>query len=247
MGMIRRADLDTAARAARVMDLGDLRARGEALVAAANAEAERIVREAHAERDRLLAGAREEGRRAGLEEGRAQGRAEGREAGAAEARQAAADRIAALAESWAGALDAFESRRDEMLACARTEVVRLAAEIATRVTRRAVQLDPATVAAQMEAVLATVARPTRLTLRVHPDDLALAQDELPDLLARFDLCRHADLLTDASLARGSCVATTDDGGRIDADVDAQLDRLVAAMLPGESVIRLERPARGDAA
>jgi flagellar biosynthesis/type III secretory pathway protein FliH len=246
MGMIRRADLEQCARNALVMNLGDLGERGRAIIAGAEAEAQRILSEARAERDRLLSDAREEGRRVGHADGLRQGLEDGRAAGAEEARRASAESIASVTAGWTGALNAFESARDEMLQAARTEVVRLAAEIATRVTRRAVELDPASVLPQIEAVLGVVCRPSRLTVRVHPDDLRVATEELPAIVSRFDLCRHAELLPDAGVERGSCVATTEGGGRIDADIGAQLDRIVSQLLPGGGTLRLPT-ARGDAA
>jgi flagellar assembly protein FliH len=247
MGMIRRADLEGCARNALVMDLGDLGARGEALVAEANRRAEQIVREARAERERLIATARDEGYRAGFAEGQAKGASEGEAKGVEQARAAQAETLETVTRGWAEALEAFESRREAMLQAARTEVVRLAAEIASRVTRRVVELDAEAVLPQIEAVLGVIARPSRLTLRVHPDDLAVAQAELPDIVARFDQCRHAELCADATLERGSCVAQTEEGGRIDADIASQLDRVLSALLPGDETIRMERTARGDAA
>lgn len=247
MGMIRRADLEGSAKNALVMDLDDLRVRGEAYVREANARAEKLVRDAEAERARLIAGARDEGYRAGLAAGRAEGHAAGLEQGVAEARAAHESIISTVSAAWTAALDAYETERDSLLSAARTEIVALAAEIATRVTRRSVELDPAAVLPQIEAVLGAVVRPTRLVVRVHPDDLEITRAELPEIIARFDLCRHAELHTDASLERGSCVATTEEGGRIDADIGAQIDRIVSAMLPAEAAIRIGREARGDAA
>ncbi len=246
MAMIRRADIEGAPRQALVMDLGDLRARGETLIREATAKAEEIIREAKAERERLLATARSEGYRTGHAEGLAKGHAEGLERGVEEARTAKREEIESVTAPWAAALEAFESAREAMIQAARTEVVCLAAEIAARVTRRCVELDAAAVLPQMEAVLSAVARPSRLTLRVHPADLALARAELPDLIARFDLCRHAELVPDSGLERGSCVASTDDGGRIDAGFEAQLDRIISALLPEGRSIPIAR-ARGDAA
>ncbi len=247
MGMIRRADLADAARNALVMDLGDLSARGEALVREADARAEQILRQAEAERERLISTAREEGLRAGHAEGLARGHAEGVARGVAEARAAQSAALASVEAAWTSALDGFESVREDLLQAARTEVVRLAAEIASRVTRRAVELDAEAVLPQIEAVLGAIVRPSRLIVRVHPEDLELARAELPGLTARFDLCRHADLVADASLGRGSCVATTEEGGRIDASIGAQLERILTALMPAESSIRIARPARGDAA
>jgi flagellar assembly protein FliH len=245
--MIRRADLEDAARNALVMNLGDLQAHAESMISQATERAERIVREANAERDRLIAGAHAEGYNAGFEAGRSAGHAEGLAQGTAEARASQDRALTTLIESWTRAAESFEQQRDSMLSAARSEVVRLAAEIATRVTRRAVELDPDAVLPQIQAVLGTLVRPSRLVIRVHPDDLVLATAEMPELVARFDLCRHAELLADHTLERGSCVASTDEGGRIDAGIGSQLARIIEAMMPAESVIRIERSARGDAA
>lgn len=247
MGMIRRADLEQLTRNALVMDLGDLRARGEAIIADAQRRAEEIVEDARRERERLVSSAREEG----YKEGHDAGRRDGLEQGAAEGNRSAHDErtgaIDRLSDAWAGALDAFEGERDRMLSEARTEVVRLAGEIARLVTRRVVELDATVVVAQIEAVLGAVVRPTRLTLRVHPDDLHVAKEELPSLVARFDQCTHAELIEDASLSPGSCVATTEGGGRIEADVRAQLERVVAEMLPAEPDLKMTTKPRSDAA
>jgi flagellar biosynthesis/type III secretory pathway protein FliH len=247
MGMIRRADLEQCAQNSYVMDLGDLGRHAEEMIQNAREQAARIVADAQAERDRLLGNAEREGRDAGYAEGHAAGHAEGLDKGVTEAREAQAQTLRKAGDAWTAALDAFEAERDAMIQSARAEIVRLAAEIAARVTRRAVDLDPATVLAQMEAVLGAVTGPSRLVLRVHPDDLDLSRAELPSIVARFDLCRHAELVSDASLARGSCVATTDQGGRIDADIEHQLARIIAGLLPDDEAIRFGQTARGDAA
>lgn len=247
MGMIRRADLESVARQATVMDLSDLKARGDAIVADAQRQADQILAQARAERDRLIASARDEGLRAGQADGLKKGLAEGQKKGHDQARAEVAQGLAGLTAAWQAALDAFEAEREAFLQAARVEVVQLAAEIASRVTRRAVELDAGAVLPQMEAVLAAVARPSRLTVRVHPDDLALAKAELPGLTARFEQCRHAELVADPALARGSCVGTTEDGGRVDAGIASQLDRIIAELLGDEPGMRIQRPAHGDAA
>lgn len=247
MGMIRRADLEQCAQNSYVMDLGDLGRHADELINNAREQAARIVADAKAERERLLSAAEQEGREAGHAEGLARGLVEGLQKGTDDARNAQEQAMQRAANAWTAALDAFEAERDAMIQSARAEIVRLAAEVATRVTRRAVDLDPATVLAQMEAVLRAVTNPSRLVLRVHPDDLDLARGELPAIVARFDLCRHAELVTDPALARGSCVATTDQGGRIDADIENQLARIIAGLLPEDEAIDFGRNARGDAA
>ena len=250
MGMIRRADLDQIARQGAVMNLDDLRARGEAIIAHACGEAERIIADAKAERERLLSGAEEQGRSDGYERGLRDGAEEGRRRGLEEARRSRTEAIDGVCQGWTRALEAFETARESMLSAAREEVVALSIEIAERVVRRAIANDPSVVLAQLEAVLDAVTRPARLCVRVHPDDLELARSELPGILERFERCRHAELLADASLERGSCVATTEDGGRIDAGIGSQLARIVSELLPdrgASGTLRVDAESRSDAA
>lgn len=231
MAMIRSANMDAIARDAVVLDLGDLHRQGEALQAQARAKADAIVAQAEAERKRLISSAAEagkaEGLARGLEEGRAKGAAEGKGAALAEH----AKRLGELEAGWARALEQFELEREGMLLGARQDVLRLGVLIAEKVTKRVIEIDASVVASQIEAVLAMLAGPTRLSIAIHPADEAQARESLPRLLARLAPAAHAEVMTDASLAPGSCVARTAGGGSIDASIRTQLDRIIQALLP----------------
>jgi flagellar assembly protein FliH len=231
MAVIRQAQADRIVKDAIVLDLGDLSRQGELIRARAQEQAEAILAEARAERERLLASAHAEGFARGHAEGMAkgieEGTTQGREAAAAERRQ----ELDALLRGWTEALRAFEQERDRLLREAREDVLRLAVMMGERITRRKIEVDPQVVVAQLEAVLALLAQPTRLSIAVNPEDEALAKEALPGLLDRFTCARHADLRADPSLPRGSCAATTQGGGRLDASIPTQLERMVAALLP----------------
>jgi flagellar assembly protein FliH len=231
-------------RDAVVLDLGDLARQGEILRQHARKQADAILAEARAERARILAGASEQGRAEGyargLEDGKTKGREEGQKAALAEWKE----KLGAMQASWGGALDAFEAVKDDLIEDARCACVRLAMEIARRVTRRAVQADPAVVEGQLASVLAAMARPAALTIAVDPGALEVAKAAMPALLSRFSTARHAELTADASLPPGSCVARTAGGGGIDASIATQLDRIAAALLPGDETRRLGAEADG---
>ncbi|MEX0876802.1 MAG: FliH/SctL family protein [Phycisphaerales bacterium] len=203
MAMIKRADFEQYARDAYVMDLSDLEKRGRAVVDAANAQAEQILRQAQAKRDQMLATASQEGHEQGFEKGLSEGREEGIRQGTEEARAQHGEQLAQLLTLWTEQLDAFELQRDTMLEQARVQVVELAAMVARRVVRRAVDLNPGVVLMQVEAVLSSVTESTRLVLTVHPDDAEFVRSELPGMVDRFAGCEHAQVMTDASLLRGS--------------------------------------------
>lgn len=213
------------------LDLGDLYRQGERIIADARTEADRIISAAKAERERLLSDAAAKGRA----DGKAQGHAEGMQAGRAEGKAAALAEFKTtldqLQGAWLVAAEDFLKRREDMLLEAKTDVLRLAAEIARMVTKRALELDPTLVQNQLAAALAQVSRPTRLLVAVHPDDAPLVRDALPELAMRLASAEHAELVDDAALARGSVVVRLASGAAIDASVQAQLDAIINLLLP----------------
>lgn len=231
MAVLRLGDVVREGSGAIVLDLGDLTRQGDVLRARAKRDAEIILEQAARERARIIAGAREEGHATGLAEGRLeghkQGLAEGRAAALAERRS----HLTTLEQSWNAALAELTAGRERLLQDARADLVRLALTIATRVTRRTYEHDPAVVGALLAAALETISRPTRLVVRVNPEDDANAREALPALMATLTQVEHVDLRPDATLKRGSCVVSTTDGGEVDSSIGVQLDRISRALLP----------------
>ena len=233
MALIKHAQASHAARTAVVLDLGDLKRQGDLLKLKASREAEQIIADARVRREEIVAGAEEEGRQQGYNAGYDEGRRAGLEAGRAEALRAHAEALAGLAGAWGAALDDFESRREHLLVESRLDVITLALRLAERVVKRAIDADPHAAEAQLEAVLSLISGRGRLVVAVHPDDERILADAMPGLARRFASASHAEIVPDESLARGSCVARTETGATIDASIDTQLDRLAAALLPGD--------------
>jgi len=230
MALIKHASAAGLAREAVVLDLGDLRRQAGRIINEAKAQAARVVSDANRERERLLSDARSEGLESGRREGFEQGRVEGERAGRDEGLLARRAELDELAAAWASALDSFEAMRDRMALDARSDVLELALALAERVTKRAVELDESAVEAQLEAALALVLRPTRLVVRVHPDDRARVIEALPALAGKFEAASHAEVVADAEAPRASCTVRTA-GGAIVADIDDQIRRLIEAVRP----------------
>ncbi len=233
MAMIRQADVQSFTRDAVVLNLGDLLAQGEAIKAKARAEATGIAAAARQERERIMKGAREEGFALGKQEGVTQGLSEGRAQGRAEGLAETKERLATLDASWTKAAAEFSAGKDEMLASARQDVLRLALAIAERVAKRAVSLDATLVNDQVAAALEQVGRATRVRVHVHPEDEPLVREALPTLASAVGGEGQVTLAGDAALSRGSCVVRTAGGGVIDASMETQLDRIVRTLLPDE--------------
>lgn len=238
MALIRSAQAGPMVRDAVVLDLGDLQRQGAELVARARQEADRIVQQARLEREQILAGAAEEGRAQGLATGTAEGRRIGAEQARGEALAGCQQELERLQSAWLEALRAFCAQRDGFVQAAERDVIRLAVKVAGKIVKRAIELEPEIVVEQVRAVLATVIRPTEAVIAVHPQDMALVQRSLGALLAEMPSVKGAEIVEDARLPQGSCVARMRDpedaglGGEVDASVSTQLDRVVSVLLPG---------------
>lgn len=231
MALIRHAEARQIARDAIVLDLGDVRAQADLIMARAKAHAERTIEEARAERERILAGAHEQGYEAGFAEGREAGRIKGAEEGNAAAISARTNELKRLESSWTGALSAFGAQRDEMLDDAREALVRLACRIASRVTRRTIDADPSVVVDQVRDAAALLVGPSRLVVEVCPADEPMVREALPGVMNALGATAHAELRTNEALSAGSCVVRSE-AGAVDASIESQLARIAETLAPG---------------
>lgn len=230
MALIRQSDISKPVAEAIVYRLGDLVREGQSLREKTKSEADALLASARAERERLISTAREEGLRLGREEGYREGHAQGTAEGREQAIAAASAELKTLLQTWTRTIDAFEASRDALLLEARTEVLRLACEIAELVVKRSVELKPDTVVDQVDTALAMVVRPTKVRLTISPDDKALIEAALPGLLARHANATHVDVVEDTAMSRGSATLRTV-GGAIDAQISTQLARIIDSVLP----------------
>jgi flagellar biosynthesis/type III secretory pathway protein FliH len=65
---------------------------------------------------------------------------------------------------------------------------------------------------------------------VHPKQRQTLESVLPELQLRWPNLKHVEIVEDAALAPGGCRVYTKQGC-VDADLDAQLERIVGDLLP----------------
>ncbi len=176
----------------------DGRADPAAVLAQAREQAEQLVREAYAE-----------GMRRGAEAGKQQFDTAIREA---------ADVLHAAAEE-------LKLARAEFLFQTQREIVRLAGAMAQQVLRREVQLDEKLATETARAALLKLCDQERVTLRVHPQDLAALKEQRIALLEEFDGIEQLDVRPSEDVARGGCIAESATL-YIDAQLDAQLRQIL---------------------
>lgn len=232
MPMIPRADAATVAREAIVLDLGDLARQGEAMIERARREADRIIEEANAERERLISGADDRGYAEGLERGMEEGRAKGHEDGRSAALASQQAVFQQLEAAWREALASFEKRRDSLHSEAERGVVSLAVKLGERVAKRVIEADEQAAARQLQEAIGLAMRPSRVRVRVSPEDAKGVREAMPALADRLGESASVDFVEDEALSHGSVIVEADES-RIDGTIETQLERIVGALLPGE--------------
>ncbi len=229
MALIKRVDSSEMVRQAVVLDLGDLHRQAEILRQQASDEAEQIRADALTERERIISGVRELAQEAGQKQGYEAGLIEGREAGRAEAVEQHREELDQLIAGWSEALDQFESHRTNLLEHTRQDMLAFVIEIASRVTKKLVELDDTTALRQLEAALVLVIEPSRLVIETHPEDRSITESALPALLAHFANNTNARIVDSQDISRGSCILRTQHGC-IDATIEHQIQRIADCLL-----------------
>ncbi len=233
MPVLKSSSPSTDTRAFVAFSLMDIEREAASLLEGAKRRAAAIVQHAREEAEV----ARKKGYETGYEEGKRNGHADGHVEGQAIGkREAFAEhtvKLNDLAEVLQTTLRTFNTEREQLAARAGSEVPQLAVAVAARVVKRAGAFDPQVCIANSTAALRLVMRAHDVKLHVHPDDFSLIKATLPELKRRWPALTHIELTEDATLMRGGCRVTTE-GGLIDADLQMQLDRIAADLIPEEA-------------
>ena len=193
-------------------------------------QAKRTVEAARVEAQTVTAAARadgfEEGKREGYEAGLREGHAAGMETALAEHSAG----LIGAAEALKQAAGRFEEARSQFTREALVDCVELALAVAKRVTKRQSLVDPQVLSANLEQAMKMVIGCTRLRIALHPDDRATITQALEKLRFSNAAVETAQIVDDPGVARGGCRIETEHG-TVDADIDAQLNRLIDQLMP----------------
>jgi flagellar assembly protein FliH len=140
--------------------------------------------------------------------------------------QALAEAVAALVE----ATQQIEQSRTALEAEALQDVVELSLAVARRVTKRQGELDPLVLQENLRDSLRLVVHAADLRVAINPSQRSTLDEALPALQLEFPQLAHVALVDDPAIAPGGCRIHTR-GGKVEADLNAQLDRIVADLMP----------------
>ncbi len=195
------------------------------------AEAQRAAEEIKAQ---ALTQGLAEGRAKGHAEGLATGRQEGKQSGLELALNDNRSKLTHLITALTDAVNALESSRRELDATAFKDVIVLAIRIAERVTKRQGVLDASVAVANVTEALKIVLHAADVRISIHPSQKATLEAVLPDLKMQWPSLSHIELIEDEKLAPGGCRVFTK-SGEVDCDLNEQLKRIAADLLPSMAV------------
>jgi len=214
--------------------MADIEAQAHAIIVRAKSQAARILAEAQRIGEELKKQSQEsgftEGRQAGFDAGHRDGLDAGQQHALGEHRESLQKLIDALTRA---SVDLNESRR--MLETeASTDVLRLAVAIARKVTKQLVSGGEnggvAIVTANVREAMKLAVHASDVRIAVHPSQKQSLEAVLPELKTNWPALEHVAIVEDQALAPGGCRIFTA-GGQIDADLENQIDRIAAELIP----------------
>ena len=224
-----KANLKSDSSAGEAFNFVDLQRQGEDIVSTARQEAEEIL--ANARRDAVLIREQSlaEARQFGLEEGLL-------EAANAITRQAAKiaeERVTAQLATALPALRAaaasLQSERDCWLIRWEHAAVRLGVAIAEKLIQRQLVARPEFATEMITDALRLAAGQEKLTVYLHPDDLAAWGDRATLIVQSLTACADTTLVADGESIRGGCRIETRHG-EIDARIETMLHRIAEELV-----------------
>jgi flagellar assembly protein FliH len=227
MGLIKAQHVPLSASPFSMADIEDAAKR---VLLRARQQAEQLLAAAQEEGEKIKAAAKVEGMAEGIREGTAQGMEQGKKAGQ---QQALAEHKAELQKSVAALTDAattLNTTRLDLHSMALQEVVKLAIAIARRVTKRQGIFDTHVLTANLEEAMKLVVTHTNLRISIHPSQRKALDEALPQLSLKWPSLKHVEIAEEETISPGGSRITTCQG-QINADLDVQLDRVVADLLP----------------
>jgi flagellar assembly protein FliH len=159
---------------------------------------------------------------------RAEGEAEGRAAGLAAIRAELDPSLQAVA----GAADALEALRDQVVSELEHDAVTLALRLAEQIVAGAIAVAPERIIDVAGVALRRIRDRQHVTLVVNPADLELMSGAVAQLQSQLGGIERINVQSDRRVSRGGVLARTDEG-EIDASIETQLARareIVAAEL-----------------
>jgi flagellar assembly protein FliH len=232
MTVTKAAKFETGPGQSQLFNLKDIESEAKAILDDARQQAQHILDEAREQAQQDRQQARTQGHAQGHAQGLENGRQQGHQQALDEARADFQKRTAQFLAANNAVCESFDAAKARLLALAEQQTLALALAVARKVLRRAAVLSHEVAAENVKAALDLLARKTNVVIHVHPDDLEHLEhmDQAGKAWRQYG---HVSFVADETITPGGCVLTTDQG-RIDGQLDSQIDRIAAELLLGEN-------------
>jgi hypothetical protein len=147
--------------------------------------------------------------------------------------------IIQLLDSITHTLADLETRRRESLTVLQQAVVELSVAMASQLTYRIIESGEFAVEKMVQDAVSRLPAAEHVTLRLHPDDLALFHQRLKAIPAAALDARSLHLTADPAVARGGCLAELPEQGIL-CDIEMLLGDLHTELMEGLSDAQVER-------
>ena len=129
------------------------------------------------------------------------------------------------------AAEALQAERDRWLIRWEQTAVRVGVAIAEKLLKSQIATRPELASGMIADALRLAAGQPRVSVHLHPDDLAAWGDRAPRIVESLTACADSTLIPDPLVARGGCRIQTLHG-EIDARVETMLERLAEELIEG---------------
>lgn len=162
---------------------------------------------------------------AGLEAGRTQGFSEGYAKGQTEGQVQSEDEIA----RFQALLSALSERWGDIFKTADLNLTQIALAVARNIIGATADAHSNLVVEAVRDSLKLLQDKSRITLRIHPDDLEIMRTHRSQWMETYERIDTLILEADPKVARGGCIVETPSGD-IDAQIDSRLDKLRSVLV-----------------
>ncbi|HEY7087414.1 MAG TPA: FliH/SctL family protein [Tepidisphaeraceae bacterium] len=227
MGLIKS---NAAPAALAPFSMRDIEQQAQAIILRARQQADQLLAAAQTEGVQIRQNAYDQGFRAGQEDGSKKGTEDGRTAGKQAALTEHRAKLEQLAKTLTAILSEFDASRTRFESASASEVIRLGVAIARRVTKLQASLDPNVMTENIRGAVQLVVHSSDVRIAINPQQKQVLMDLLPQLRMQWPKISHIELIEDSAIAVGGCRVFTAQG-EVDAELDRQIDRIAADLLP----------------
>jgi flagellar assembly protein FliH len=223
--------------AASVFSLKDIEAQAAEILRLAQEKAAAIVTAAQGESLKMRRAAQSLGVAEGRKQGIAEGIEEGKKNGHTQALAEHGPALKQLIETLTKAAAELERSRDELISQGIIEVTALACAVAKRVTKRQGMIDPAVLTENLKEAMTLAVHAADVRIELNPSQLKKLEEELPSLRMAWPQLKHIELRAEPAISPGGVRIKTLHG-QVDGELETQLDRIAAELLPQNVVEKL---------